>query len=48
MTRKEKFNKGALKLVEQVARVEVERNMFWWPPVCMGIYHQPKRPKVKK
>ena len=36
-----------LEVVERIARVEVERNQNWWPPICSGILHQPKRPKKK-
>ena len=45
--KKEKIGKQVLKLVEKVARTEVERNIYDWPPICIGIYHQPKRPKNK-
>ncbi len=42
-----KFKKSALKMVEKIVRIEVEKNFFEWPPLCTGIYHQPKRP-IKK
>lgn len=38
------LKKGLLKTVEKVTRAEVEKNLFGWPPLCTGIYHQPKRP----
>lgn len=38
---------NVLKVVEKVSRVEFEKNCFGWPPVCVGIYHQPKRPSKK-
>ncbi len=44
--KKEKVSKLVLKLVERVVRNEVEINVYEWPPKCIGIYHQPKRPKV--
>ena len=37
-----------LKIVQNIVRVEVERNSNKWPPTCMGILHQPKRPSKKK
>ena len=40
--------KDVLKLVERVARIKVEENAFRWPPICIGILHQPKRPKIKR
>lgn len=34
----------ALKAVERVTRVKVDNVRHRWPPICMGILHQPKRP----
>lgn len=45
-------------LIEEVQRDEylyslecfivgVEQNSYRWPPLCMGILHQPKRPKTR-
>lgn len=48
MNEKEKINKKALKVVERIARNEVEKVRCGWPPVCSGILHQPKRPKQKE
>lgn len=48
MKKNEKIGKQVLKLVERVTRNEVEKNVFSWPPTCIGIYHQPKRPKLKR
>jgi len=48
MKTSETIGKQVLKLVEKVARNEVEKNEYSWPPVCIGIYHQPKRPRNKK
>jgi len=45
MKENNKISSKALKVVERLTRNEVEKNMFTWPPICMGIYHQPKRPK---
>ncbi len=39
-----KINKSVLKFMERVVRYEVEQR---WPPICFGIFHQPKRPKQK-
>ena len=37
-----------LKVVQVIVKSEVERNSNKWPPTCMGILHQPKRPCGKK
>lgn len=39
-----KINKKVLKAVERVTRQEVVRGIDDWPPFCLGIFHQPKRP----
>lgn len=41
-----KVNTKLLHVVERVARTKVA-NGLPWPPLCAGIYHQPKRPKIK-
>lgn len=41
-----KANVKLLQAVEKVVRRKVV-NGLPWPPYCMGIYHQPKRPKKK-
>lgn len=41
-----KVNTRLLRVVERVARTKVA-NGLPWPPFCAGIYHQPKRPKIK-
>ncbi|PXV93813.1 cyclic lactone autoinducer peptide [Lachnotalea glycerini] len=40
-----KMNKGLLKVVERITRIELDKNSSKRPPFCAGIYHQPKRPK---
>lgn len=47
MKSKEKINVKALRVVEKIIRNEVEKVRCGWPPICMGISHQPKRPKRK-
>lgn len=42
-----KINKSVLKAIEYVTRVESEK-IADWPPFCIGIWHQPKRPDSKK
>ncbi len=37
--------KTVLHVLERIARVEVENNSKQWPPICMGLLYQPKRPK---
>ncbi len=39
--------KEVLKLVKKVGSIGVEQNSYRWPPLCMGILHQPKRPKTR-
>lgn len=39
-----KMNKKLLQTVEYVTRKSVERNIDGRPPLCVGIFHQPKRP----
>lgn len=36
-----------LRTVEKIARSEVKKNSFGWPE-CIGILHQPKRPKQER
>ena len=42
-----KLADAALKVVERVARNEVEKNVIGGVPKCSAIYHQLKRPKTK-
>lgn len=48
MKKEEKNSVKVLRIVERVARNEVKKVMYGWPPICFGIGHQPKRPKRKK
>lgn len=48
MKKTEKINNTVLKVVERIARNEVKKNCFDWPPICAGIFHQPKKPKNVK
>lgn len=36
--------KSIVALVEQMVRIKVKQNNRIWPPPCVGIFHQPKRP----
>lgn len=47
MKKKETLEKKVLNVVEKIAQKEITENLYSWPPHCMGIYHQPKRPKRK-
>jgi len=40
--------KVALQLLEKVVRVEVKKDKDHDFPICLGIFHQPKRPQRKK
>ncbi|MCM1155835.1 MAG: cyclic lactone autoinducer peptide [Ruminococcus flavefaciens] len=48
MKKTEKIKKKALMVVEQIARNEVAKGGWGGPPICSGIFHQPKRPKRKE
>jgi cyclic lactone autoinducer peptide len=41
------FSKKFLKVLEQIARKELEFSDVNKPPYCTGIFHQPKRPRKK-
>lgn len=41
-------NKKVLEVVERIVRYEVEQKNRAWPPICIGIFHQPKRPIVQQ
>ena len=43
-----KVNKKVLKVVEHVMRNEAVYGIDRFPPACMGIFHQPKRPIIQK
>ena len=46
--RMKKVNKKVLKVVEHVMRNEAVYGIDRFPPACMGIFHQPKRPIIQK
>ncbi len=48
MKKNENGNKKVLKVVERIVRNEVEKVRGGDPPICIGIIHQPKRPKRKE
>lgn len=48
MKKSEKTGNKVLKVVERIARNEVEKVRDGYPPICLGIGHQPKRPKKKE
>ena len=41
-------NKKVLKVVERGMRNEAVYGINGFPPVCLGILHQPKRPIIQK
>lgn len=43
-----KLNKKVLTVIEHAMRNEAAYGIDRFPPPCTGIYHQPKRPKVKE
>lgn len=49
MKENKKIKKMALKVVERIARNEAEKAMGGdGGPYCIGVTHQPKRPKRKE
>lgn len=48
MKGKEKISVKALRVVERIVRSEAEKVIDGDPPYCLGILHQPKRPKRKE
>ena len=42
-----KLSEKTLKVLWKIATREVDKQKLSWPPLCAGIYHQPKRPKKK-
>ena len=48
MKRNEKTSNKVLRVVERIVRNEVEKAKSGYPPICLGIGHQPKRPKQKE
>ena len=45
MNKAEKITIKVLKVVERIARNEVEKTVLGRTAECSAIYHQPKRPK---
>ncbi len=45
MKKTEKITNKVLKVVERIARNEVEKIVLGRTAECSAIYHQPKRPK---
>ena len=48
MNGKEKISVKALRVVERIARNEVEKTVLGRTAECSAIYHQPKRPKKRE
>lgn len=42
------INRKVLKVVERVMRREAVQGVDRFPPICAGIWHQPKRPDKLK
>ena len=47
MNKAEKITIKVLKVVERIARNEVEKTVLGRTAECSAIYHQPKRPKQR-
>jgi hypothetical protein len=41
-------NKGVLKVIERLMRNEATQSAGKFPPICLGILHQPMRPVSPK
>lgn len=41
-------NKEVLKVIERLMRNEAVQSISKYPPICLGILHQPKRPVSPK
>ena len=37
-------NRKVLEVMTKIVRYDVEQRRSSWPPLCGGIFHQPKRP----
>ena len=48
MNKAEKITIKVLKVVERIARNEVEKTVLGRTAECSAIYHQPKRPKKRE
>lgn len=48
MKKSEKITNKVLRVVERIARNEVEKTVLGGRAECSAIYHQPKRPKRNK
>ncbi len=43
------IKKAALKTLAKVVKQENDSSVYEWPPICIGIFHQPRRPiKLRK
>lgn len=45
--KKSSLNTGILKAAGKLVKLETKRVDAGWPPLCVGLLHQPKRP-IKK
>lgn len=48
MKKSEKVTNKVLRVVERIARNEVEKTVLGRTAECSAIYHQPKRPKKRE
>lgn len=44
---KRSFKEKVIKAMVKVAEYEANAVNTNWPPICLGLLHQPKRPKKK-
>ena len=42
-----KTERMLLKLAKRFADIEIIRNMSEWPPKCLSVLHQPRRPQKR-
>ncbi len=43
-----KVKKGTLLLAKKVAELEVDMKKLGWPPDCLGLLYQPRRPQIRE
>lgn len=41
-------NRKVLEVMTKIVRYDVEQRRSSWPPLCGGIFHQPKRPIAQR
>lgn len=45
MSEKSFLKSRGLKIISEVIKHETRKESLQWPPVCLGLIYQPRRPK---